>query len=127
MSQQINLYNPALEPKVEVLSGLRMMIALGAVSAICGLLWALAGMDATRLARAERDQSAQLARLQAEMTALTNRSPGASRTPQLQDDLHNLEALLDARNEVMATLASGRLGDTRGVSEYLRAFARAEH
>jgi hypothetical protein len=124
MSQQINLYNPALEPKVEVLSGRRTVIALAALSAICGLLWGLAGMDAARLTRAERVQAAQLAQLQAEMTALTQQIAERKPSAQLQDDLRNLEALLSARNEVMATLASGRLGDTRGVSEYLRAFAR---
>ncbi len=31
MSQQINLYNPALAPKVEVLSGRRLVIALAGV------------------------------------------------------------------------------------------------
>jgi hypothetical protein len=35
-----------------------------------------------------------------------------------------LDALLAARNEVMAIIGSGALGDTRGVSDYFRAFAR---
>jgi len=124
MTQQINLYNPALEPKVQILSGRRMVIALAAVGVICGLLWGLAGMDAARLVRAERAQAAQLTQLQAEMTALTQQVAERKPSTQLQEDLRTLEALLSARNEVMATLASGRLGDTRGVSEYLRAFAR---
>ena len=124
MSQQINLYNPALQPKVEILSGRRMAVALAAFAVACGLLWALAGLDAARLARAESAQGAQLARIQAEMTALTQQVTGRKPSAQLQEELRNLEALLGTRNQVMATLASGRLGDTRGVSEYLRAFAR---
>jgi PAS domain-containing protein len=124
MSQQINLYNPALEPKVQVLSGRRMVAALAAVSALCVLLWALAAMEAGRLARAELAQAAQLAQLQGEMTALAQQVAGRKPSAQLQEELRNFEALLNARNEVMATLASGGLGDTRGVSEYLRAFAR---
>ena len=124
MSQQINLYNPALEPRVQILSGRRMVVALAAFGATCGLLWGLAGMDAARLAHAERAQAAQLAQIQAEMTTLTQQVTGRKPSAQLQEELRNLEALLGARNQVMATLASGRLGDTRGVSEYLRAFAR---
>ena len=124
MSQQINLYNPALEPRVQILSGRRMVAALAAFGVACGLLWGLAGMDAARLARAERAQAAQLAQIQAEMTTLTQQVTGRKPSAQLQEELHSVEALLGARNQVMATLASGRLGDTRGVSEYLRAFAR---
>src|SRR5262245_33509375 len=112
MSQQINLYNPALEPKVQVLSGHRLVIALAAVVAICGLLWGLAGMDAARLARAEQVQAAQLAQLQAQMTALTQQIAERKPSAQLQEELRNFEALLTARHEVMSTLASGRLGDT---------------
>jgi hypothetical protein len=124
VSQQINLYNPALAPKVQVLSGRRLVLALAAAIAGCLLVWGVAGMDAARLARAERVQAAQLAQLQAEMTSLTQQVAARKPSAQLQGELQNLEALLSARNEVMALLASGRLGDTRGVSEYLRAFAR---
>ena len=124
MSQQINLYNPALAPKVQVLSGHRLVIVLAGVMVVCLLVWIAAGVDAARLARAERTQAAQLAQLQAEMTALAQQVAARKPSAQLQGELQNLEALLAARVEVMALLASGRLGDTRGVSEYLRAFAR---
>jgi Tfp pilus assembly protein PilN len=124
VSQQINLYNPALAPKVQVLSGRRLVIALAGVVVVCLLVWVAAEVDADRLARAERTQAAQLAQLQAEMTALAQRVAARKPSAQLQADLQNLEALRAARGEVMALLASGRLGDTRGVSEYLRAFAR---
>jgi hypothetical protein len=124
MSQQINLYNPALAPKVQLLTGHRLVIALAAAIAGCLMVWGAVGVDAARLARAERVQAAQLAQRQAEVTSMTQQVAVRKPSAQLQADLKNLEALLSARNEVMALLASGRLGDTRGVSEYLRAFAR---
>ena len=124
MSQQINLYNPALAPKVQVLSGRRLVLALAAVIAVCLLVWGVAGMDAARLAGRSARRPPSSPSSQAEMTALAQQVAARKPSAQLQGELQNLEALLAARNEVMALLASGRLGDTRGVSEYLRAFAR---
>ena len=124
MSQQINLYNPALAPKVELLSGSRMLLALAAVAAVSLLAWGMVGGDAARLARQERAQATRLAQLQAEVTSMTQQVAVRKPSAQLQADLDHLVALLGARQEVMALLESGRLGDTRGVSEYFRAFAR---
>jgi hypothetical protein len=124
VSQQINLYNPALAPKVQLLSGQRLVLGLAAVLVACLLISAAVGMDAARLTRAERAQAARLAQLQSEVTALTQQVAGRKPSGELQAELQKLEALLAARHEVMALLASGSLGDTRGVSEYLRAFAR---
>jgi Tfp pilus assembly protein PilN len=124
VSQQINLYNPALAPKVQLLSGRRLVLALAAVLAVCLLISVAVGMDAARLTSAERMQAARLAQLQSEVTALTQQVAGRKPSADLQADLQKLDALLAARHEVMALLASGSLGDTRGVSEYLRAFSR---
>jgi hypothetical protein len=124
VSQQINLYNPALAPKVQLLSGRRLVLGLAAVLALCVLISVVVGMDAARLTSAERMQAAQLGQLQSEVTALTQQVAGRKPSGELQAELQNLEALLAARHEVMALLASGSLGDTRGVSEYLRAFSR---
>jgi hypothetical protein len=124
VSQQINLYNPALAPKVQLLSGRRLVLGLAAAFAACVVIWAAVGADAARLAGAERAQAARLAQLQGEVTALSQQVAGRKPSGELQAELQNLEALLAARHEVMALLASGSLGDTRGVSEYLRAFAR---
>jgi hypothetical protein len=96
MSQQINLYNPALAPKVQVLSARRLVMGLAAVMVVCLLVWVAAGVDAARLARAERTQAAQLAQLQAEMTALAQQVAARKPSVQLQGDLQNLEALLAA-------------------------------
>ena len=71
MSQQINLYNPALAPKVQLLSGRRLVLGLAAALVVCLLISVAVGMDAARLSDADRAQAAHLARLQSDVAALT--------------------------------------------------------
>jgi hypothetical protein len=124
MSQQINLYNPALAPKVDLFSGRAVLLGLAGVLALSVLAAALTAFQARSSAAAEQGQAARLAGLQAEVARLTQEVAARKPDPALQQELSNLEALLAARNEVMTMLGGGALGDTRGVSEYFRAFGR---
>ena len=124
MSQQVNLYNPALAPKVELFSGRSVLLGLLGVLIVGLLGFGVAAFEARRIAAQEAQQAGQLALLQAEVTQLGQQVAARRPNPQLQEELTNLEALLAARNEVMATIQGGTLGDTRGVSEYFRAFSR---
>ena len=124
MPQQINLYNPALAPQVDLFGARPLLLALGCVLAVSLCAWALAALDAQRIAAKETEQAARLTALQAEVMRMAQELAARRPDPALQRELADLEALLDARNQVMATLGSGALGDTRGVSEYFRAFAR---
>jgi hypothetical protein len=124
MSQQINLYNPALAPKVDLLAGRSVLIGLGGVLALALFAWALAAVLGRGSAAREQEQSAKLAGVQAEVARLAQQVAARKPDPALQQELANLEALLAARNEVMAMLGGGALGDTKGVSEYFRAFGR---
>jgi hypothetical protein len=124
MSQQINLYNQALLPKVDIFSGRTVLLALGGIALLALLIFGWAAWDASRLAQEELQGQAQLNTLQGEVTRLAAEVAGRKPSPQLAAELESLDALLAGRNEVMAVLKSGVLGDTRGVSEYFRAFAR---
>jgi Tfp pilus assembly protein PilN len=124
MPQQINLYNPALAPKVDVFGGAVLLLALACVLGLSLFAWALVAIDARRIAAKEAEQSARLAALQADIGRMAKELAARKPDPALQRELSDLEALVGARNQVMATLASGALGDTQGVSEYFRAFAR---
>lgn len=124
MTREINLYNPALAPKVELFSGRALLGALAAVLGLSLAAWLAVGIQAARAARHENAQAAQLAQLQAEVTRLAQQSAKRKPDPALQDEVARSEALLAERNQVLATLDSGTLGDTAGVSEYFRAFAR---
>jgi cell division protein FtsB len=124
VTREINLYNPALAPKVEIFSGRAVVGALAAVLGLSLAAWVGIGIQAARAAQRENAQAAQLAQLQAEVTRLAQQSAMRRPDPAVQDELARSETLLAERNQVLATLDSGALGDTAGVSEYFRAFAR---
>jgi hypothetical protein len=124
MPQQINLYNPALVPRSDVFGGRALLRALGGVLGVSLLAWAVAEFDAQRVAAREAAQASQLATVQVEVARMAREVAARKPDPALQRELADLEALLDVRNQVMGTLGSGVLGDTHGVSEYFRAFAR---
>lgn len=124
MSQELNLLNPALSPKVELFQGRAVLGALGALLLICALASVAARWDASRLAQREREQMARLTQLNNDVTRLGQEVAARKPSAKLQEEMIGLDALLAARNEVMAIIRSGALGDTRGVSDYFRAFAR---
>ena len=125
MTQQINLYNPALAPKVELLSGRFVLLAAAGVLVLALAASVLATFDASRTAEREAAQAARLSQLQAEVTHAAQEMAARKPDPRLQEEIGNLDGLLAAHREVMALIDGGALGDTRGVSEYFRAFARA--
>ena len=124
MSQQINLYNQALLPKVDVFSGRMVLLASVGILVLSVLLYAWSAWNAGRLASEDQSQAQRLGTLQSDITRLAQEVGARKPSPQLNAELESMEALLAGRNEVMAVLRSGALGDTKGVSEYFRAFAR---
>jgi hypothetical protein len=124
MSQEINLLNPALAPKAQLFKGQSVLIGLGALLLLCLMASLAVGLDARRLTARERAQSERLAQLNSDVTRMGQEVAARKPSAKLQNELAALDALLAARNEVMAMIGSGALGDTRGVSDYFRAFAR---
>ena len=124
MSQQINLYNPALLPKPDVLSGRMILITLSTLCIALLLAYGVSAWLASRAVSREQLSASTLAQLQTEITRLSQETSGRKPSAQLSAELASLDALLAQHNEVIAVLKSGVLGDTKGVSEYFRAFAR---
>jgi hypothetical protein len=124
VTQQINLYNPALLPQVDPFSGRVVLLALGGILLLSLLAYTWSSWDAARLAGEQQRQQGDLTALQSDITRLAQESAGRKPSPQLTAELESIEALLAGRNEVMTVLKGGSLGDTKGVSEYFRAFAR---
>lgn len=124
MSQQINLYNPVLAPTVERLSArltLRAMVACAVCAVVAGLL---AHVESGRIARLSTSQDAQLATVQDDATRMAREAAARKPDSAVLAELESVQSLVDGRRQVMARLERGDLGDTGGVSEYLRAFAR---
>ena len=124
MSQQINLYNPALLPKPDAFSGRMILITLSTLCVALLLAFAASAWLASRAVSREQLSASTLAQLQTEITRLSQETGGRKPSSQLSAELLSLDALLAQHNEVIAVLKSGVLGDTKGVSEYFRAFAR---
>jgi hypothetical protein len=124
VSQQINLYNPALLPKPDFFSGSTILITLSTLCIALLLVYGVTAYLASRASEREQLSSGRLTQLQAEITRLSQEVSARKPSAQRNAELESLDALLAARNEVIGVLKSGVLGDTKGVSEYFRAFAR---
>jgi len=124
VTQQINLYNPGLLPQVDPFSGRVVLLTLGGILLLSLLVYGWSAWDAARLADEQLRQQGELTALQSDITRLAQESAARKPSSQLTAELESIEALLAGRNEVMTVLKGGSLGDTKGVSEYFRAFAR---
>lgn len=124
MPQQINLYNPAFQEQRALLS-FKGAVAGWVIAA--ALAVAIAGYQSISLRsaeRQERDTSQQVAALQADAQRLGSELAARTRDPKIIEDLSRLESEVKGREEVMNVLHAGSLGDTRGFSGHLKAFAR---
>lgn len=124
MSQQINLYNPALEKKREFLSLPGLATAWGVALLLIVMAGAIGALRVSMLRGELQEESAARTAAQAEMSRLSAQLAGRKRDASLAAEVTRLEAELAGRNEVMQTLRGGIIGNTDGFSAYLRAFAR---
>ncbi len=124
MSQQINLFGAQFRKQVVLLSANAMAWGAGAVLLLmlAAYGWvrlsadglALQNVAATKMQVAEKEKLDRLVR---------ERDP-ATQVRLLDNEITRVEGSLAEKREVLALLQSGELGDTRGYSDYLRAFAR---
>ena len=124
MSQQINLYEERLRPRVDLATGKNLgiaaVIALALVSAVAW--WSKSDAD-RKTAVAEVTQK----ELQAAQDRLKEVSLAVSQrkvSPALAAELEGARAKLSARQEVIDVLSSGRLGNANGFSAFMTGFAQ---
>lgn len=124
MSQQINLLNPELRPKVELLTlnhvALASSLVLMLVLLMAGWGRQREGVELHRLGAQE-----QLMRVAQEQLSQLGAMQASRRiSPALERQLAERKAVLESKREVLAALESGDLGQQDGFSGYLGAFAR---
>lgn len=124
MSQQINLYNPLFEPRREWMSFNVAATTVLVLLALFALGSAAANWRFGTLAKREQAAAQRLAGAKDEMTRLAAQLGSRQKDPRLLAELERAQADLRSRDEVVAVLQGGALGNTTGYSEYLRAFAR---
>jgi hypothetical protein len=122
--QQVNLYNPAFEAQQASLSftgavagwALVALIAVGAV--------VFQDFRVRSLEQNQRELDRQVAAAQTQLQRLGSEMGARGHDPRIAEEVARLEADITSRQEVMDVLRAGSLGDTRGFSEQLKAFAR---
>jgi len=124
VSGHINLYNPALRVRRQLITG--PTILLGVIVIVLGVLGAqgwqqvrlatltseAAGVEATL-----KDRQDELTRLSTELKRLKPRKKTAA-------ELAALEALLRGHQQVAAAVDAGLIGTPEGFSDFMRALAR---
>jgi hypothetical protein len=126
MSQQINLFNPIFRKQgfsytsaTAILYGVGIALALAALVAVYEDYQLRAFQTQAQVDdEAYKETTALHDKLAAELQA--QQKPNAS----LEAEFAALDAQLQGRQEIIATLKSGAVGNTDGFSDYMRAFSR---
>lgn len=124
MAQQLNLFNPIFLKQKKYFSALTMLQALGLVVAGVVAFYGYAAYESRSQARIAADASRQLDSQTAQLTALTREYSPQGRSKLLQEELSRADARLRQREEMLALLQTGGLGNTAGFARYLSALAR---
>lgn len=122
--QQINLYDPALQRKRDLLTAANLAIVSAVLFATMG---AWGGWGRMKLASVEAESQAvapQLKMVQGQMAAIGKQLGEAKPSPELEADLAAARTRLGLREEIFAALGKGFGGDVPSFAEYMRGFAR---
>lgn len=124
MAQQINLYNPVFLQQKKHFSAVTMLQALGLL--LIGILafYAYSLTETRALARVAADTRLQLQSQTEQVARLTQEFSPGGRSRLLEEEVARTAARLKQREELLAVLRTGGLGNTAGFSRYLAALAR---
>lgn len=124
MSQQINLFNPIFLKQKKYFSVVTMLQALGLIVLGSMLFYGYAWYQVRQLAQQTIEMTKRYEAEQKRMVNYANEFSPQRAKQKLDEELKALEAQMSTQDTVLNTLKSGAIGNTRGYSEYLRAFAR---
>lgn len=124
MPQQINLYNPAFEAQRAVLSFKGAVAGWGVVAALVVVVAGYQMISLRSMEQQERELAQKVVTAQADAQRLGGEVSSRRHDPRIADEVARLEAEVRGRQEIMAVLGAGALGDTHGFSDHLKAFAR---
>jgi len=124
VSQQINLYDPALLRKRELLTALNLAAASGALVLLLGVWGGLARSQLGALEGENRVIDPQVKALQAQKDVMTAQLAAMKPDPQIEAELAAARARLDLHTRQVGELKKGIGTESGGFAEYLRGFAR---
>lgn len=124
MSQQINLYDPALLRKREWLTATNLAVVAGALLLLVGGWGAAVRMQLAKIEAESRELTPLVKGMQEELVALGKQIAAARPDPKLETELAASRERLQTRGDILAALEKGVGADSPGFAEYLRGFAR---
>jgi hypothetical protein len=124
MAQQINLFNPIFLQQKKHFSAVTMLQALGLLVAGILAFYGYARYETVQLARVADDSKKQLQSQSELVVQLTREFSPQGRSKALEDELGRLNAQLKQREDLLAMLGTGALGNVEGFARYLAALAR---
>jgi len=124
MSQQINLFNAELRKSGKVFSLLNMLQGLAAVLCVALLFYAYANYQSAQLEQQLQEAGKNLATEQSRLAQLAADYARQRAGLSLEQELKNLAAEEAAQRSIISALKNGVIGNTRGYSAYMQAFAR---
>ena len=124
MAQQINLFNPVFLKQKKYFSAVTMLQALGMVVAGVLALYGYALYESRTQARVAANASSQLEAQRHQVAAFAKEYSPQGRSRVLQEELARSGARLKQREEMLAMMQTGGLGNTAGFARYMTALAR---
>ncbi len=124
MAQQINLINPDLRKKRDLLTAVPLLIATGVLLAVLLAAFFVAFQQASAIQKEADKRDADVKAAQAQVLELSKRVAENKPNPRLAEELENARTLLNLREEIIAILEGGVFGKNGGFSEFMRGFAR---
>lgn len=124
MSQQINLFNPALREQREHVSSRNLGLTVAGVLVLLVALTVFSGWRTDRLNAEAQALDTQLKTEQTRLASVARQVAELKPDAKIATELARAESLLAARKEVVSELHNGVIGKTEGYSENMRALAR---
>lgn len=124
MSQQINLYNDGVRKTGNTFSVPNMLQGLGAILFCIMLFYAYSEYQNRQLQEQLDEAKKSLISEQARLANLTADYSRQRSGLTLDQELKKVAAEATAQREIINALKSGVIGNTRGYSDYMQAFAR---
>lgn len=124
MSQQINLFDPQLLQQKDYFSLLAMVQALGLILLGSILFYGYAVYQVQQLSVQSAESQKRYEAEQAKFARYNSDFSPQLAQQLLENELSQAEAEAKTQRELILRMKSGGLGNTKGYSEYMRAFAR---
>ena len=124
MSQQINLFNPIFLKQKKHFSALTMAQGLAVIFLGSLAVTFIARFELTALSSEAENTSKQLASTKAQLAKVSAEYAPRQKNKLLEEEVQKAEEALKSQRQVVDMMQRGGIGNSKGYSEYFRAFSR---